>query len=223
MSEVNGPADPGPEHAPAAPVAARGPEALKAFAHPLRMAIYDYLTLHGSATATQVGRHLGESSGQTSYHLRQLARHGIVEDDPERTGGRERWWRPVSVRFEADDLVDADGGTRALGVLVEQMLADRIRVLSRWGAGVDPDPGWRDAAEVGRATEHLTAPEARALIDEVEALIREHLGRAKERRAAEGDEGRRLVRVFIDVLPLRDEEPDRPTPRSATGADHHPR
>lgn len=213
MSDVNGPAAPARATDPP-PV--RGPEALKAFAHPLRMAIYDYLTLHGSATATQVGRHLGESSGQTSYHLRQLARHGIVEDDPAHPGGRERWWRPVSVRFEAEDLVD--GGTQALGVLVEQMLADRIRVLSQWGQGVDPDPEWRGAAEVGRATEHLTAPETRALIDEVEALIREHVGRAKERRAAEGDAGRRLVRVFIDVLPLRDEEPDRPTPRSAPDA-----
>src|SRR5690625_6384631 len=66
-------------------------ETLKAYAHPLRIKMYDYLLTHGSATATQLAQELGENTGQTSYHLRILARHGLVEDDPEVTArGRER-------------------------------------------------------------------------------------------------------------------------------------
>jgi hypothetical protein len=43
---------------------------------------------------TLLARRVGESSGATSYHLRQLAAYGFAEDDPDRGGAvRERWWR----------------------------------------------------------------------------------------------------------------------------------
>lgn len=189
----------------------RGPAALKAFAHPLRMAIYDYLTAEGSATATQVGRHLGESSGQTSYHLRQLAKHGIVEDDPTHTGGRERWWRPVSVRFEAEDMFDGPDGTATAVAVVQGLLADRARVLTEWSQNPGTDPAWRRASTISRGTEELTPDEARELIEALETLVHEHLGRAKERRLGGGTDGRRTVRVYVDVLPL----PDAPVHASA--------
>ena len=87
-----------------------GAEALKAFAHPLRMAMYTALRNDGPATASMLGRALGESSGQTSYHLRQLERHGFVEDDPGHSGGRERWWRAVGFSMDSADLL-VDPGT----------------------------------------------------------------------------------------------------------------
>src|SRR5688500_20312710 len=54
--------------------------ALRALAHPLRNRLLGQLRLHGPATASQLGRTVGESSGATSYHLRQLAAYGFVED-----------------------------------------------------------------------------------------------------------------------------------------------
>ena len=68
--------------------------ALRGLAHPLRGRLLDELTLNGPATATILGKRLGESSGSTSYHLRQLSRFGFIEAAPGRSGGRERWWRP---------------------------------------------------------------------------------------------------------------------------------
>jgi DNA-binding transcriptional ArsR family regulator len=99
------------EPVPNPPTAGKGrlapvePAALKAFAHPLRMAMYTELQRQGSATASQLARSLGESSGQTSYHLRQLERHGFVEDDPLHPGGRERWWRPVGFDLTEPSLM----------------------------------------------------------------------------------------------------------------------
>src|SRR4051812_20780489 len=61
-----------------------GAEAIKAFAHPLRTAMYQYLSAHGSATASQLARQFVENTGATSYHLRQLEKHGLIEDDPDR-------------------------------------------------------------------------------------------------------------------------------------------
>ena len=51
------------------------------------------LRIDGPATATSLAARLGINTGQTSYHLRQLAQHGFVVDDDERGNGRERWWK----------------------------------------------------------------------------------------------------------------------------------
>ena len=52
-------------------------ESLKALAHPLRVQILDTLSTYGQFTASGLAERLGESSGATSYHLRQLERHGF--------------------------------------------------------------------------------------------------------------------------------------------------
>src|SRR5690606_10755048 len=70
-------------------------DTLKAIAHPLRTRLLGLLRADGPATAAQLGRVLGESSGSTSYHLRQLERYGFVTDDEEQPSGRERRWRAV--------------------------------------------------------------------------------------------------------------------------------
>ena len=66
---------------------------LRALSHPLRLRMLEVLR-EGPATASALGRRLGESSGATSYHLRALAKAGVVEED-ERGSKRERWWRRV--------------------------------------------------------------------------------------------------------------------------------
>src|SRR5881409_2550011 len=73
--------------------------ALKAMAHPLRLQILRVLTLRKKVSVTSLAEELGETTGATSYHLRQLARHGFVEeteaddeasDDEQRAAGRRR-------------------------------------------------------------------------------------------------------------------------------------
>src|SRR5690625_7771683 len=88
-------------------------ETLKAYAHPLRIKMYDYLLTHGSATATQLAQELGENTGQTSYHLRILARHGLIEDDQEVTArGRERRWLPKRKVLRLEPVVLLDQAKR---------------------------------------------------------------------------------------------------------------
>src|SRR5689334_9068168 len=66
---------------------------LRTLAHPMRMRLIGLLRKEGPATATALAQRTGTNSGQTSYHLRQLAEAGLVEDDTERSNGRDRWWR----------------------------------------------------------------------------------------------------------------------------------
>src|SRR3954471_4188633 len=85
--------------------------ALRALAHPLRNRLLGYLRLHGPATASQLGRVVGESSGSTSYHLRQLAEYGFVEEVEGRGTARERWWRARHrlTSWRADEIGAQEG------------------------------------------------------------------------------------------------------------------
>ena len=67
------------------------PLQLRALSHPVRLRMLGLLRAEGPATATGLATRLGLNSGATSYHLRQLATHGFVEDDDSRGDGRERW------------------------------------------------------------------------------------------------------------------------------------
>src|SRR3712207_4628895 len=94
------------------------PASLKALAHPLRLRLLARLRSDGPATATQLAAVVGESSGATSYHLRQLARHGFVADDPARGSGRERWWQAVhrGNSWDPVQFCDDPSTPEALGV-----------------------------------------------------------------------------------------------------------
>jgi DNA-binding transcriptional ArsR family regulator len=66
---------------------------LRVLAHPLRVRMLGRLRLYGPATPSQLARDLGESSGATSYHLRQLLAHGFVVEEADKGTKRERWYR----------------------------------------------------------------------------------------------------------------------------------
>ena len=178
-----------------------GPEELKALAHPLRMAMYDYLSEHGSATASQLGRHLGESSGQTSYHLRQLEKHGFVEDDPAHERGRDRWWRAVGYSLDGRDMLRDPRTADAAKALLQGVVADRAQVLQRWLATGDT-PEWEAASLNDRTTADLTLEEMQHVVLAVQEIVDDAVKQAKARKAAGETEGRRRVRIYVDALPL---------------------
>ena len=78
---------------------------LRGLAHPLRLELLHILRAEGPATATQLARRLGESSGSTSYHLRALERAGMIEEAEQRNG-RERWWKRVAERTLIPNSID---------------------------------------------------------------------------------------------------------------------
>lgn len=186
--------------------------AMKAFAHPLRMAMYTYLSDHGAATSTMLAQHLSESTGQTSYHLRQLEKHGLVEEDSGRGTGRERWWKPISFTIRRA-FVEPDGATSAqLDVLMGHQLQDRFEKLRAWlGHHEEETPEWRDASVDTTSTAQLTSAQARALSRELMEVIERHTDAAQQgdSDAEDGEDGERVhdarrVRVYLSAFPLPD-------------------
>ena len=174
---------------------------LRGLAHPVRVRILSSLREDGPATATGLAARLGESTGTTSYHLRQLAAHGFVEDDPDRGVGRERWWRSVH-RATYSDLPgpDADEQTRELSEEhlrgVTEMHALRMRDWMAERPGMPPP--WRDLAPIGGAPLVLTPDETRALAARIGELV---MACRREDPDVPAPEGARRVFVQYQIMP----------------------
>ncbi|MFE5895156.1 ArsR/SmtB family transcription factor [Streptomyces sp. NPDC056462] len=148
---------------------------LRGLAHPLRMQLLDALRFGGPATASQLAEKLGESSGATSYHLRQLAAHGFVEDDPERGKGRERWWKAAvqGLRFDDALLRDPNPDVRgAADLYLHEVATTQTRELSTWlGTREDWSEAWNRSADMSSMTLRLTPELAHELADKLHELV----------------------------------------------------
>jgi DNA-binding transcriptional ArsR family regulator len=147
---------------------------LRALAHPARMAIITHLGHGESATATECAELVGLSPSATSYHLRALAKAGLVEEAPGRGDGRERVWRGVgghgyTVRLEKDADPEAKQAEREL---IEAFLTWEDARLRQYLARVEQEPHhWFDASFFNEAELILTADELRRLGEDFQQLI----------------------------------------------------
>jgi DNA-binding transcriptional ArsR family regulator len=167
------------------------PAVVRALAHPLRLRLLDLLRFDGPSTATELGQRLGESSGSTSYHLRQLARYGFIEEAPAR-GGRERLWRhrQRSVMLEA-------GGAGGRELLAE-LLSREAHALDRFLAQRELTPEWDAGSFFATRALRLTSTELAELRDGMDELL------DRFRRAEEDDPpaDARPVRLLAFGYPL---------------------
>lgn len=174
-----------------------GPEALKGLAHPLRMRLLSELHDRGRATATQLGEALGESSGATSYHLRQLHRHGFIVEDTTGGTGRERYWCPVPGGWNLPvlDFVDDAATSPAVDlVLREQLLQDMQRTLNVLHQAKSWPQPWRDSIRRMETRLSLTPEQVQALHEDLDAIIDRY-------RLVSGEPGSRRVLLTINTTP----------------------
>ncbi|MBT1097497.1 transcriptional regulator [Streptomyces sp. WAC 05379] len=173
---------------------------LRGLAHPLRMQLLDALRFGGPATASQLAEKLGESSGATSYHLRQLAAHGFVEDDPERGKGRERWWKAAvqGLRFDDALLRDPNPDVRgAADLYLHEVATTQTRELSTWlGTRGEWSEAWNRSADMSSMTLRLTPELAEELAGRLHDLIDSYRDRPDVADAPDASTIRVQTRTF---------------------------
>ncbi len=176
---------------------------LRGLAHPLRIRLLGSLRRDGPATASQLGVRLGESSGSTSYHLRQLAAHGFVEDAPERGKGRERWWRAAHQGTSFDDalLRDADPTVRGAAQLyLHEVASLYIEALSTWvGTRHEWPEEWIAASDMSDFLLHLTPERTAELKDRIHEVIEGY----RESASDKDDPRAAPVRLQTQLIPTR--------------------
>jgi predicted transcriptional regulator len=154
------------------------PRALRAYAHPTRLALVALLRRDGPHTATRAAEALGESVASCSFHLRQMAKYGLVE--PAGGGrGREKPWRATAAFTDWDTASPQNSAEAAAGQALQLALAGQYYELAaRWVQGQSGEPArWREAAHFGDTLLHLTAPELLDLGRKIEELAEPYLER----------------------------------------------
>ncbi|MER6101305.1 winged helix-turn-helix domain-containing protein [Streptomyces sp. NPDC001832] len=168
--------------------------------HEVRTALLDLLAEVGTVTATEAASRLGYSSGLCSFHLRQLARHGYIEEAPH-NGGRARPWRLKQHAPAADGPMEQQFGDLARGLEDESW--------QRWLIQRDEAPSeWRHD-EAFSAVAYLTPEEMSRVADVIRRALAPYEDR--EQRPLARPDGARPVALITRLFPL--------LPHTADGAD----
>ncbi len=152
------------------------PLAMRALAHPVRVALVEMLGVVDTLTATQASELLGESPANCAFHLRTLAKYGFVE---EAGGGRgrERPWRAADRHISISTTQDDPRAAAAAGVLGRTWL-DRWIERARQLFGSDSTlPGWEHASGWSRTAVFLTPKETTDLREQMRHLLEKYESR----------------------------------------------
>jgi DNA-binding transcriptional ArsR family regulator len=175
------------------------PRAIRALAHPARLAILEALLPGEELTATEAASVTGLSPSATSYHLKALERWGIVEAGRPRADGRDRPWkatgRSIEVSSDAPRTVLAE--TAVLGVFLDRNRALATEFLEHQ----EEEPAqWRDTMELANSDFWLTSGE----LAEISAALRRVLEPYEQRRRGSRPDGSRRVRIARLIVPRTD-------------------
>jgi predicted transcriptional regulator len=170
------------------------PRALRAYAHPLRLTLVGLLRSNGPFTATRAAALTGESVASCSYHLRILAKYGLVEEAPGGRG-RQKPWRATAQYTEwpeySEDPTVAEAAD-ALSAAVAERYFERFTRAMENRRGTPKE--WREAEQLGDSLLHLTPGELADLGKRIEELLRPYEERESDRSLR--PEGARPVSIM---------------------------
>jgi DNA-binding transcriptional ArsR family regulator len=181
------------------PVEISDPRALRALAHPGRLTILEHLIIEGPATATECAEVAGLSPSACSYHLRALAKHGFVEEDPAGgADGRQRPWRAKMVAIKISSHGRPEAVKAAGRLLVERVQERFAEVRAEYLDREDEYPAdWQEAAGSTEDVLHVTPDELEHLQEQIRVMLTGYRRLGRRPRP----EGARRVLVMLDFTP----------------------
>ena len=191
--------------ADAEPLEITDPRAMRAMTHPVRLALLEALGLEGPLTATAAAEVIGESPTTCSFHFRQLAKYGFVEE-ASIGPGRRRSWRRTAVAMRFTDMHE-DPETSIAARALARTLRERylVRLREYYEARSGYPVRWQEVTGESQFVVHVTPEELRALDEQVTGLLQSY----RERNAdpAHRPEGSLPVEVLLFAYPLQTPKP----------------
>lgn len=190
--------------------------ALKALAHPLRIQIIEALSTYGSFTASGLAERLGESSGATSYHLRQLEKHGFVREVDGKGTTRERWWErvPGGLNIGSDAATATEAGRSASTMIFRQIRYNQERLLIDFvdRATEEMPKEWLDGSAITTMSANMTPAQLKEFTGEYMKLAEKYVVPNEDSRTP----GSRPIQVNFHAFPVLDGEvvPDEPAAKT---------
>lgn len=144
---------------------------MRALSHPARLAIIEHLTDGVTATATELASVVGLSPSATSYHLRALAKGGLIREAEGRGDGRERLWRGMADGIRFDDEAIAEADRDEAYSLLGAIIAWQDAQAQRYYTSLPTMPrDWQEGSTSSSARIVITAAELRELCARIQAL-----------------------------------------------------
>jgi DNA-binding transcriptional ArsR family regulator len=149
------------------PVKITDPKAIRALAHPARLAVIDELYSGAELTATECAQLSGLTPSAMSYHLRSLEKVGIVERVEHTGDGRERPWRAAGAYLQVESQSVAEAAT--LGTILLSRLSEQFAAyLARRN---EDSKEWQEASIVGSGRVWLRPEELAEINSAIDKLI----------------------------------------------------
>jgi hypothetical protein len=176
------------------------PKAMRAMAHPIRVALIELLEVSTTLTATQASEVLGESPANCAFHLRTLAKYGFVREAGGGKGRERPWTRAHrSINLETSQQSDAQA-EMAAGALMRVWGARKLERIANALAADSWPEGWADSVSVSDKIRFLTAEEAAQVADEIRQVLDRYSGRLED--PASRPAGALPVQIASFVFPL---------------------
>lgn len=185
-------------------------DAMRALSHPLRWALIDALETEGEATAARCGQILGQPQANCSYHLRMLAKYGLVEEATS-SSRRDRPWRLKARKQTWSSVQPTPEARAAAQELSRAFVEHETRKLLEWIHTRNSLPEeWQRAASISGTFAWLTAEELNQVAADLQAALQPYLIRSENR--ADRPAHSLLVRLFEASYPINSatggEQPD---------------
>jgi predicted ArsR family transcriptional regulator len=180
------------------------PRVLRAIAHPVRSRILTELGATGSMRAADIAARLGIPANQASFHLRQLAKFGLIEEDTAAARDkRDRVWRPTEAGgFDVSigEMEKTPGGQAAATVFRRSKEAWTHQLVAQ-AYGDDRSLGTHRS--VTEQAVRLTKTEASALTEQLADVV----DKWRMRNQDSGEDGRLTYHVLAIVQPFPEPRP----------------
>jgi DNA-binding transcriptional ArsR family regulator len=191
-----------PEERP--PVRLTDPRAIRALAHPARLAVIDELYSGRELTATECAAIAGLSPSAMSYHLRSLEKAGIVQRAESTGDGRERPWRAAGSYLQVDSTGGGAGELAASAALGSTVLGRTVELFEQYLARRGSEsPEWLDAVEASYGQLWLTPQEAKDIGEGFVRMVEKYRDRkASGKRPPDA----RRMRLAVMLFPSEGQE-----------------
>jgi DNA-binding transcriptional ArsR family regulator len=177
------------------------PETIRVLAHPVRLELLTYLMANGPATASVCARAVGDTPSNCSYHLRALAKVGMVAPDTS-TDARERPWKALVTGYEVerhDEDPTSPAARQAMALAALTLQRDQ-RLLREYLARRERVPRrWRDVDGYSTYVLRVNPDELRELGERLDAMIRPYIAATRDDAPPDAEQ----VHVALSAFPLQ--------------------
>lgn len=171
------------------------PAVIDALSHPVRLDVLGYLMSEGTATASVCARAVGDTPSNCSYHLRVLAKHGLVEQQAS-PDGRERPWKATVTGLAIEPSDDASDGAASAAMASASLQLDHQLAREHLRTRESLPSQWRQIDAHAAYGLRVTPDELKHIVEQIDAVVRPYIAATRDDAPSDAEPAHLAVLAF---------------------------